>query len=133
MARKVNGGIILMGKTPEELVESIVKAIDDKRAQDIVVLDMKGISIMSDYNIITHASNSRLINAIADAVVETGRENGYEVDSIEGKQAGNWLLVDLGSVIVHIFTPEERNHYQLEGLWSEAKNVNVTEWLVAEQ
>lgn len=122
-----------MGKTPEELVESIVKAIDDKRAQDIVVLDMKGISIMSDYNIITHASNSRLINAIADAVVETGRENGYEVDSIEGKQAGNWLLVDLGSVIVHIFTPEERNHYQLEGLWSEAKNVNVTEWLVAEQ
>lgn len=122
-----------MGKTPEELVESIVKAIDDKRAQDIVVLDMKGISIMSDYNIITHASNSRLINAIADAVVETGRENGYEVDSIEGKQAGNWLLVDLGSVIVHIFTPEERNHYQLEGLWSEANNVNVTEWLVAEQ
>lgn len=133
MARKVIGGIILMGKTPEELVESIVKAIDDKRAQDIVVLDMKGISIMSDYNIITHASNSRLINAIADAVVETGRENGYEVDSIEGKQAGNWLLVDLGSVIVHIFSPEERNHYQLEGLWSEAKNVNVTEWLVAEQ
>lgn len=122
-----------MGKTSEELVESIVKAIDDKRAQDIVVLDMKGISIMSDYNIITHASNSRLINAIADAVVEAGRENGYEVNSIEGKQAGNWLLVDLGSVIVHIFSPEERNHYQLEGLWSEAKNIDITKWLVAEQ
>ena len=132
MDRKVIGGVILMGKTSEELLESIVKAMDGKRAQDIVVLDMKGISIMSDYNIITHASNSRLINAIADAVVEAGRENGHEVDNIEGKKTGNWLLVDLGSVIVHIFSQEERSHYQLEGLWSEAKNVDLTDWLVAD-
>lgn len=119
-----------MGKTPEELLESIVKAIDGKRAQDIVALDMKGISILSDYNIITHASNNRLINAIADAAVAAARENGYEAESIEGKKTGNWLLVDLGSVIVHIFSQEERSHYQLEGLWSEAKNVDITDWLV---
>ena len=121
-----------MMKTSEELLESIVKAIDGKRAQDIIALDMKGISIMSDYNIITHASNSRLINAIADAVVEAGRESGYEVESIEGVKTGNWVLVDLGSVIVHIFSQEERSHYQLEGLWSEAKNVDLTDWLVVD-
>lgn len=119
-----------MGKTSEELLESIVKAIDGKRGQDIIALDMKGVSIMSDYNVIAHASNNRLINAIADAVVDAGRENGYETESIEGQKTGNWLLVDLGSVIVHIFSQEERSHYQLEGLWSEAKNIDVTDWLV---
>lgn len=118
-----------MGKKPEELLESVVKAADGKMAKDIIALDMKNISIMSDYNVIAHASNSRLINAIADAVVEAGRENGYEAKNIEGKQAGNWLLIDLGAVIVHIFSEEERAHYQLEGLWSEAGNVDVADWL----
>lgn len=130
MDRKVTGGVILMAKTSEELLESVVKAIDDKRGQDIVALDMKGISIMSDYNVITHASNNRLINAIAEAVVEAGKKNGYEVESVEGQKTGNWVLVDLGSVIVHIFSQEERGHYQLEGLWSEAKNINLVDWLV---
>lgn len=113
-----------------ELLESVVKAIDGKRAKDIVVLDMKNISIMSDYNIITHASNSRLINAIAEAVLEAGEKNGYPAKGIEGKQKGNWLLIDLGAVIVHIFSEEERKHYQLESLWSEAELVDVSEWLV---
>lgn len=119
-----------MGIKPEELLENIVKAADSKRAQDIIALDMRGISIMSDYNVITHASNSRLIKAIADAVLEVGKESGYEATSIEGTQAGNWLLIDLGAVIVHIFSEEERNHYQLEGLWSEAEQVDLSGWLV---
>lgn len=130
MDRKVIGGVKLMGNKVEELLENVIKAADGKRAQDIIALDMKGLSIMSDYNVITHASNSRLINAIADAVVEAGRETGYEVESIEGKKTGNWLLIDLGSVIVHIFSEEERSHYQLEGLWSEAETVDISDWLV---
>lgn len=130
MDRKVIGGVKLMGNKVEELLENVIKATDGKRAQDIIALDMKGLSIMSDYNVITHASNSRLINAIADAVVEAGRETGYEVESIEGKKTGNWLLIDLGSVIVHIFSEEERSHYQLEGLWSEAETVDISDWLV---
>ena len=119
-----------MGKKVEELLENVIKAADGKRAEDIIALDMKGLSIMSDYNVIMHASNSRLINAIADSVVETGREKGFEVESIEGKKTGNWILIDLGSVIVHIFSEEERNHYQLEGLWSEAETVDISDWLV---
>ena len=119
-----------MKNKPIELLESVVKAADGKRAKDIIALDMQGLSIMSDYNVITHASNSRLINAIADAVVEAGRKNGNEIENIEGKKTGNWLLIDLGSVIVHIFSEEERSHYQLEDLWSEAETVDISKWLV---
>lgn len=119
-----------MGNKPEELLESVIKAADGKSAKDLIALDMKGLSIMSDYNVIAHASNSRLINAIADAVLEAGREHGYEAKSIEGKQAGSWLLIDLGAVIVHIFSEGERDHYQLEDLWSEAEDVNLSDWLI---
>lgn len=130
MDRKIAGGVRLMGNKAEKLLENIIRTIDGKRAQDIIALDMKGLSIMSDYNVITHASNSRLINAIADSVVEAGREEGYEVESIEGKKTGNWILIDLGSVIVHIFSEEERSHYQLEELWSETEIVDISDWLV---
>lgn len=129
MDGKVIGGIILMGKTPEALLESVIRAADDKQAKDIIVLDMKELSIMSDYNVIMHASNSRLINAIADTVVDAGEKIGYVAKSIEGKQAGNWVLIDLGSVIVHVFDEEERSRYQLEGLWAEAPNVDITNWI----
>lgn len=114
----------------KELLENIVKAIDAKRAKNIIALDMQGISIMSDYNVITHASNNRLVNAIADAVLEAGKKQGYEAKSIEGKQTGNWLLIDLGPVIVHVFNEGERSHYQLEDLWSEAEVVDISEWLI---
>ena len=130
MDRKIAGGVRLMGNKAEKLLENVIRTIDGKRAQDIIALDMKGLSIMSDYNVITHASNSRLINAIADSVVEAGREEGYEVESIEGKKTGNWILIDLGSVIVHIFSEEERSHYQLEELWSETEIVDISDWLV---
>lgn len=118
-----------MGKSPEELLESVIKAADEKRAKNIIALDMKGLSIMSDYNVITHASNARLINAIAEAVVEAGSKLGYEVKNIEGKKTGNWLLIDLGSIIVHVFSEGERKHYQLEDLWSEAENIDLSDWV----
>lgn len=129
MDREVIGGVILMGKSPEELLESVIKAADEKRAKNIIALDMKGLSIMSDYNVITHASNARLINAIAEAVVEAGSKLGYEVKNIEGKKTGNWLLIDLGSIIVHVFSEGERKHYQLEDLWSEAENIDLSDWV----
>ncbi|MDN6731455.1 MAG: ribosome silencing factor [Atopostipes suicloacalis] len=119
-----------MENKAKELLESVIKAIDGKRAKDITVLDMKNISIMSDYNVITHASNSRLINAIAEAALEAGKKQGYEAKGIEGKQKGNWLLIDLGAVIIHIFSEEERKNYQLEDLWSDADSVDVSDWLV---
>lgn len=121
-----------MSKTPEELLEAVVKAADKLRAQDIVVIDMRGISVLTDYNVIAHASNARLINAIANSVVQEAEKLGIEVRNIEGKQGGNWTLIDLGDVIFHVFDEDERSHYKLESLWTEAPTVDVSKWIVEE-
>lgn len=121
-----------MTMTPEELLELVVKTADDRQAKDIIALDMKGLSVMSDYNVISHGSNNRLIRAIADSVVEAAAEAGVEANSIEGKQSGSWVLIDLGAVILHVFDEEERNHYKLESLWTEAPSVDISEWIVEE-
>ncbi len=118
-----------MAKTPEELLELVVKTADDRQARDIVALEMRGLSVMSDYNVIAHAPNSRLINAIADSVVEAAEKAGVTPKSIEGKQSGNWVLIDLGDVIFHVFDEEERAHYNLEGLWTEAPSVDLSDWV----
>lgn len=121
-----------MGKTPEELLEVVVRAADNLRAQDIMAIDMRGLSILSDYNVVTNGSSSRQINAIANGVVQAAAELGYEAHSIEGKQGGNWLLIDLGDVIFHVFDEEDRAHYQIESLWAEAPSVDVSEWITEE-
>lgn len=123
-----------MAKTPEELVEIVVRTADDRRAKDIMAIDMKEISVMSDYNVITHASNSRLINAIAEAVVAEAQKAGVNPNNInvEGKQAGSWVLIDLGSVILHVFDEDERSHYNLEGLWTEGQLVDISDWITEE-
>lgn len=121
-----------MTKTPEELLEIVVRAADALRAKDIIAIDMRGLSILTDFNVITHASNTRLINAIADAVVKAAEEAGVNVRNIEGKQGGNWTLIDLGDVIFHVFDEDERSHYKLESLWTEAPTVDISNWIVEE-
>ena len=130
MDTKVIGGDNLMTKTPEELLELVVRTADDRQAKDIVAIDMRGLSIVTDFNVITHASNSRLVSAIADSVVDAAEKAGVNVMSIEGKQDGNWVLIDLGDVVFHVFDEEERSHYRLENLWEEAENVDVSNWIV---
>lgn len=120
---------MLMGNTPEELLELVVRTADDRQAKDIIAIDMRGISVLTDYNVISHASNKRLINAIADSIVEAATKAGIEVKSIEGKQNGDWVLIDLGDVIFHVFDEEERSHYRLESLWTEAPTVDITDWV----
>lgn len=123
-----------MTKTPEELLELVVKTADARRAKDIMAINMQNISVMSDYNVIMHASNSRLINAIAEAVVDEAQKTGMDSNKInvEGKQAGAWVLIDLGAVIVHVFDEDERSHYNLEGLWTDGELVDVSEWVTEE-
>lgn len=123
------GGKILMGNTPEELLELVVRTADDRQAKDIIAMDMREISILTDYNVIAHASNKRLINAIADSIVEAATKAGIEVKSIEGKQSRDWVLIDLGDVIFHVFDEEERSRYRLESLWTEAPTVDITDWM----
>lgn len=113
----------------KSILETAVKAADSKRAEDIVALDVSEVSLMADYFVIMNANSSRQVQAIADAVVEEAHKQDIEVGRVEGKQAANWVLVDLGDVIVHIFQTDQRSFYNLEKLWSQAPLVNVNQWV----
>lgn len=118
-----------MTKTIQDVLELVVRAADDKRALDIMALDMKGISLLADYNVITHGNSDRQISAIAQGVLDSVSEQGIEVKRVEGKESSKWILIDLGDVIVHIFNQEERDFFKLEKLWTEAADVDISKWI----
>ena len=113
----------------QKLLEIVVKAADSKRAEDTVALDVQGISILADYFVITQANSERQVKAIADAVKEQVYEAGADVKDIEGKDGANWILLDLGDVVVHVFKTETRQFYNLEKLWSDAPLVDIADWI----
>ncbi|MFD2618243.1 ribosome silencing factor [Terrilactibacillus laevilacticus] len=104
----------------EELVKYFAEVADDKKAQDLVMLKMTGISIMSDYFIICHGNSEKQVQAIARALKEAAQEKNIEVKRMEGFDKARWVLVDLGDIIAHVFHKDERNYYQLEKLWGDA-------------
>ncbi|MBM7554697.1 ribosome silencing factor [Thalassobacillus pellis] len=108
-----------------ELVKMIAKACDDKRADDIVVLDMTEVSLIADYFLICEGSNERQVQAIARELKDKAEENGISVSRIEGFEQARWILVDLHDVVCHIFHKDERNYYNLERLWGDAPTVAI--------
>lgn len=113
----------------KELLKVVVKAADSKRAEDIVALDMQGISLLADYFVIMQANSERQVKAIAEIIGEKAEEAGYDVRDVEGKDGANWILLDLGDVVVHVFKTETRRFYNLEKLWSDAPEVDVSGWV----
>jgi len=115
--------------TSEKMVELAVKAADSKRAEDILVLDVKEVSLLADYFMICSGTNERQIQAIADTIIDKESEAQVQIKQLEGKDSAKWVLIDLGDVIVHVFSHSERTFYNLEKLWSDAPLVNVSEWI----
>ncbi|MDE3839684.1 ribosome silencing factor [Bacillus methanolicus] len=108
-----------------QILLTAVKAADDKKAEDIVVLNMKGISIVADYFIICHGNSDKQVQAIAREMKEKVEEAGYIVRRMEGFDEAKWVLVDLGDVVAHIFHRDERSYYNLERLWGDAPIENI--------
>ncbi|MEH7437498.1 ribosome silencing factor [Neobacillus drentensis] len=104
----------------QDLLKIAVKAADDKRAEDILALNMKGISLIADYFIICHGNSDKQVQAIAREIKEKAHETGYDVKRMEGFDEARWVLIDLGDVVAHVFHREERSYYNLERLWGDA-------------
>jgi ribosome-associated protein len=106
-----------------EMARRIVELAEDKKAADIVLLDLTGLTTVADYFVICSGGSERQLDAIADAILEGMREQRIRPIGREGVAASHWILLDFGAVIVHIFTPPERDFYGLERHWGEAKTI----------
>ncbi len=104
-----------------ELAHLLTDAISDKKASDIIILDLLGRSVLTDYFLLCTAENKRQLQAIATAVVETAKQDANIIAmGREGTAESGWMLIDFGDLIVHIFSPEQRLYYRLEELWHES-------------
>lgn len=104
----------------DKLQQLVKDVIDDAKGKDILVIDVRNISDVTDYLVIASGTSSRHVSSVADRVISTLRdEHGVKPLGSEGKQGGEWVLVDYGDVVVHIMQPETRNFYQLEKLWAD--------------
>jgi len=102
---------------PEALRDLITKALDDGKAEDIRVLDVRDLTTITDYMVIASGRSQRQVRSLKDRVLEAAREKNVRPLGVEGENAGEWVLIDFGDVIVHTMRPETRDHYQLEKLW----------------
>jgi ribosome-associated protein len=110
-----------------EIWEIAAEAAQSRKAEDIVVLDIGKVSSFTDYFLLCTGTNIRQTQAIANAVQEKLRENGWRPMGVEGEQRGEWVLLDYGDMIVHVFTPDKRVYYDLERLWAKAPRLSVPE------
>ena len=101
----------------------VVDLAQDKKASDIVLLDVRALTSLADYFVICSGGSERQLGAIADGIAEGLREDGVLPLGREGGAGAHWVLLDFGAVIVHVFAPPERDYYQLEKLWSDAPTV----------
>ncbi len=108
---------------PAQLAKAAVDIASDKKASDILLLDISDISTIADYFVICTGNNARQIQAIGDALNDDLKKQGARLLYREGGPDTGWVLLDYGDIIIHVFAPKEREYYRLERLWSEAKTV----------
>jgi len=111
-----------------DIVKKIVKALDDKKGNDIQIIKIEELTIVADYFIICTANSNTHVRALADEVEYQLEEAGIKADHIEGRATG-WVLLEYKGVVVHIFLEESRNYYNLERLWEDAAKIDVSQFL----
>ena len=110
-----------------EMARVAYQALDEKKGEDIRVIDISGISVIGDYFIITNGTSDSQVRALVDNVEEKMHKAGYELKEQEGNNSGTWVLLDYGDIIIHIFDRENRPFYNLERIWSDGKDVEMNE------
>lgn len=111
-------------KDIKKLAGIVINALEDKKAEDIRVIDISEISILADYFIIANGSNSRQIQAFADEIEQKLAKEGCHLKQAEGYDSANWILLDFGDLIVHLFDKENRSFYNLERIWRDGKQID---------
>ena len=115
--------------TPKEIAELTVRTLDGKKARDIKLLRTTDVTVLADYFVICTAGSTTQIKTLADELEHAVEEAGENVLHREGYRSGGWVLIDLGCVVVHIFMDEVRKFYNLERLWADAEEVDVSSLL----
>jgi ribosome-associated protein len=105
------------GQTSQALLELVLKSVDDDKAEDIVQIDLRGRSDVADYMVICSGRSSRQVASISEKLADRLKQEMRISVRMEGKETGDWVLIDAGDVIVHVFRPEVRDFYQLEKMW----------------
>ena len=108
-----------------DIVKKAVLALEDKKAEDIRVIDITEVSSIADYFIIANGSNQNQLQAMLDAVDEALYKEGKKAKQVEGNQQSTWILMDYEDIIVHLFSKEDRLFYDLERIWRDGKEINI--------
>ncbi len=120
-----------MGKLSIEEIRQMagiaISALEDKKAEDIRVIDISEVSVLADYFIIASGSNRNQLQALSDEVEERLGRKGYPPKQIEGYEGASWILLDFGDIIVHLFDQENRIFYDLERIWRDGKQIDAEE------
>lgn len=112
----------------KEMVKLAIHALEDKKGEDIRIIDIRQVSVLADYFIIASGSNANQVQAMTDNVEEILGKSGYEPRQIEGYRNANWILMDYGDIIVHVFCREDRLFYDLERIWRDGKIMGAGEF-----
>ena len=116
-----------IGLTSEEKAGLVARAADAKKARDLVLLDLRGLTLMADYFIICCGTSTTHVRTLADSVNEMMKQHGMGGIRVEGYDSAQWVLMDYGDVVVHVMDPEKREYYGLETFWSDAPHVTLDE------
>lgn len=111
------------GLTSDQILDRVLASLDDDKAEDVVTIDLRGRSAMADHMVIASGRNARQVASIAEKLVERLKAQTGQSARIEGKDTGDWVLIDTDDVIVHVFRPEVREFYQLEKMWMPADSL----------
>jgi ribosome-associated protein len=104
-----------------EITRTIIDALEEKKAEEILLLDIHEVASFTDYFVICSGTSDRMLDSLADSVMRKVREVHQMHGHAEGGSSGGWMIVDFGDIVVHLFSPDQRDYYQLEELWSKGK------------